>query len=645
VGKYRIAALGAAFFTRWLYFANSRKVTPLRELLKRLPLNPQNPHSATVSGKKQCRLCVLSFQQKTRLTFAASPGSSLKIQEHYTMKPIIEKRIELLAPPPGAPESEKAVLLAAILDRDRQPEIFDQLDPDYFTDQDLATLARSAIRLWKTSEVLDLGLLVQELKDKKIPLPESLIGGLINSIGQPANWQEHLAIIRDRHMKRQHHSTIVADLNRIYHGEPSMLIEQHSTTVSATNLHRATWPDALASEAYHGITGELVRLIEPHTEADPVALLVQFLVAFGSYIGRTAYFCAEANEHYCNLFLVLVGNTAKGRKGTSWGYIHRVFRNLDQEWADERIANGLSSGEGLIHAVRDPVSRTDKSGREIERDPGIIDKRLFIQEGEFGSVLRVMGREKNTLSSVIRNAWDGQHVLQTMVKNDPNKATAAHISFVGHITRTELTELLSTCDSANGVANRFIWLCSQRSKSLPEGGNLAANAFNEIVQRLHTIINHAKTVSVMTRDPAATKIWAGIYGQLSDGKPGLLGMVLARAEAQVMRLATIYALLDCSVQIRPEHLNAALAVWLYAEQSARYIFGAGTGSALADRILSELVDAKPEGMTRTEINDALGGHTKSQDISKALTILREQNLAAPTKVKRNEKNVDVWQAV
>ena len=76
--------------------------------------------------------------------------------------------------------------------------------------------------------------------------------------------------------------------------------------------------------------------------------------------------------------------------------------------------------------------------------------------------------------------------------------------------------------------------------------------------------------------------------QLSAGKPGLLGAATSRAESQVMRLAMLYALLDRSPVIGSDHLLAGLAVWTYAEQSARYIFGSALGDPVADEILNHL---------------------------------------------------------
>jgi hypothetical protein len=117
-----------------------------------------------------------------------------------------------------------------------------------------------------------------------------------------------------------------------------------------------------------------------------------------------------------------------------------------------------------------------------------------------------------------------------------------------------------------------------------------------------------------------------VYPKLSDGRPGLLGAATSRAEAQVMRLATIYALLDTSAVVRAEHLMAALAVWEYAEQSAKYIFGSALGDPTADAILRALRE-HPEGMDRTAIREFFQRHKDAGEISRALNVLDEAGLA------------------
>jgi len=113
-----------------------------------------------------------------------------------------------------------------------------------------------------------------------------------------------------------------------------------------------SWP-TLRPEALYGLPGKIVLAIEPHTEADRVALLANLLVSFGNAIGRGSYVQVGPDRHHLNLYVALVGETAKGRKGTSWGPIRHLMHDADPQWADERVQNGLSSGEGLIYAVRD----------------------------------------------------------------------------------------------------------------------------------------------------------------------------------------------------------------------------------------------------------------------------------------------------
>src|SRR5262245_11276321 len=78
------------------------------------------------------------------------------------------------------------------------------------------------------------------------------------------------------------------------------------------------YPEKPGRQAFHGVFGDLVATLEEHTEADPVALLIQALVAFGSVIGRGPHFVADGTAHYTNLFAVLVAASSKGRKGTAW---------------------------------------------------------------------------------------------------------------------------------------------------------------------------------------------------------------------------------------------------------------------------------------------------------------------------------------
>jgi hypothetical protein len=272
------------------------------------------------------------------------------------------------------------------------------------------------------------------------------------------------------------------------------------------------------------------------------------------------------------------------------------------------MASGLSSGEGLIYAVRDRLIKKEqvkKNGKytgEIQEhiaEFGVEDKRLFVTETEFSRSLKVMSREGNILSEIIRSAWDHGN-LRLMVKNNPYQATGTHICIVGHITREELNKGLMECSFFNGFANRFLWLCVQRSKVLPFGGEFElANVMGKI-KELTSAIEWAREVEKMERDDEANKLWESIYEELTAEIPGRFGAAIGRAEGQVLRISMIYALLDKSRIIKLVHLQAALAFWKYCVDSARYLFLATLDNPHAAKIFAALRN-KPEGMTRSEI--------------------------------------------
>lgn len=408
-------------------------------------------------------------------------------------------------------------------------------------------------------------------------------------------------------------------------------------------LATAPWPEPLHPAAFHGLAGEWVRMVLPHTEADAAALLLQFLAGFGNLIGRAAHFVAEADSHFGNLFVLLVGATAKGRKGSSWGHVHRTLRAIDPAWADARVLGGLSSGEGLVWAVRDPITErcSMKDGRrlvgheEVVTDEGEADKRVLCVESEFSSVLQRMGREANSLSAILRQGWDSGD-LRVLTKKAAARATGAHISIAAHITRDELRRLMiGSTEASNGLANRFLFAAVRRSKCLPEGGAIDTVAVGPIEADLRRAAEFARNIARMDRDEEARSIWHAVYPDLSEGRPGLLGAVTSRAEAQVLRLSCLFALLDCSATIRAPHLKAALAIWDYCLESARWIFGEALGDAVADELLA-LLRRSPRGLTRTEIRDATGRNRQAADIERGLAVLAEHGLARMIRERETE---------
>lgn len=422
-----------------------------------------------------------------------------------------------------------------------------------------------------------------------------------------------------------------------------------SRAVTALRSHSARpigWPEPPEPAAFAGLAGEIVELIDPHTEADRASVLAHFLVAFGSCIGREPHALVGASRHGLNLYAVAVGESSKSRKGDSWAPVAALLRRVDSEWLDNRVQSGAASGEGVIHAVRDKVERLEpvkERGRVVAQetvtvDEGEWDKRLLMVEPEFSRVLRVMGRQGSTVSATLRQAYDSGD-LRIMTRNSPGRATGAHVSLIGHITRDELRRELNDTETVNGFGNRILWLAVRRSKLLPEPVPFAGSEVDELAARLRGRIAWSARQGTLERDDAARDLWAGIYRDLSAPEPGMVGALLARAEANTLRLSAIYALLDQSPAVRPEHLESALALWRYVERSVRYLFGDATGDPLADTIWRAL---QAGDLSRTQIRDLFARHESSARIDAALGVLAESGRAVSEQRETGGRPVELW---
>jgi hypothetical protein len=412
------------------------------------------------------------------------------------------------------------------------------------------------------------------------------------------------------------------------------------------------YPDPLAKEAFYGLAGELTERIAPRSEADPVALLLHTLVTLGCLIGRGPHFRVGGSEHHAVLYNVTVGPTAcgKGQAKEDTGY---CLSPLDGEWFKKRVKTGLSSGEGFIWHVRDPIEEQQaikEKGRVVGyemvvTDKGEDDKRLLVVEPEFASALRVMDREGNTLSAQLRQAWDNGHV-GTLTKHRAASAHGVHACLEGHITKEELLRYFSRTEQANGFGNRILWTCVHRQQLLPDGGKLHEIDWMGIQTRLHEAIAFAKDVGEVERNPEARELWHSVYRDLRAERTGMFGAVTGRAAPQVMRLALVYALLDSSNVITADHLFAALAVWTYCEQSARFLFGEVVGNDIADELLKAL-RMSPGGLTRTEIHEHFGKNKTAGLIDQALITLQEQGLVRVESYRAPDakKDTERWFAI
>ena len=580
---------------------------------------------------------------------ATLPGNGTYHANGHAAGPSIDRL------PPMNIEAEQGVLGSMILDNRVIDDVMAVIKPGDFFRNDHEVLCKTIVKLFDAGKPVDALTLADQLKtDGQFDRVGGLdfLGDIVNATPHALNAVHYADIVRQKSLKRK----LIESGNRLAAlgysdnttAEEAIGLATESFSIVETAAHpdmtedelgrftERPWPAPPSGEIWHGIAGELVRMIDPHTESDPVAILVQFLVGFGNMVGRGPHFYAESTRHGLNLFATIVGDSSRARKGTSLDNAMRSLRECDQDWAENNVHRGLSSGEGMVYPIRDPVFKRERTDgpqlagvgdgkfREVEVDPGVFDKRALWVETEFGSVLAHFRREGNILNAFLRQAFDGQK-LGACTKKDPSRATNPHVSLIGHITFRELCEKLTQNDVSNGLANRFLWICVRRSKLLPRGGRIRTVDFTKLHQAIQWAAEAARLayddgVPLML-DREAGDIWDSQYAKLTAGRDDTVGEVTSRAEAIVMRLACIYAVLDGSRYIQAVHLNASLALWDYSTRCAELIFGSSVSNPSERKIL-EALRRTPEGLNRTSLNRrAFSGHMDSDELSKLIVKL------------------------
>ncbi len=192
---------------------------------------------------------------------------------------------------------------------------------------------------------------------------------------------------------------------------------------------------------------------------------------------------------------------------------------------------------------------------------------------------------------------------------------------VAHVTPEDLQANLSLNDVANGLGNRFLWACTKASKKIDGDPGLDWRRLDPMIEDLKLSLEFSRhDVGMdpvpMGRTPTAQRYWLEQLGGLRKRRPGLLGAILARGPAQVMRLATIYALVDRKKSIDGDHLKAALEVWAYCVRSIDFVFGDRLGDRDAEKLMQALEAAGDAGLSQSKIQRSVfGNHKDSSDLN------------------------------
>jgi hypothetical protein len=405
-------------------------------------------------------------------------------------------------------------------------------------------------------------------------------------------------------------------------------------------------PPSLDPKMLYGIVGEFAKHAALKSEVNQVAAAANALAMIACNAGRATYQYIGDTVHYAAIYTMHVGRTSIGGKGDALSLVDRVVlriedlirqgkphqgKQIPSDLLCDNHSGGLSSGEGLIMLIHDGISSLEK-GKIVETTPPIPDKRLLITETEFSNVLHQARRAGNTLTSRLRDSFDGKPLMP------PTKQTRIgcrepHICIRAGITPYELLDLLEQRDIANGFFNRFLVFWAERERIEPFPQTTGDSIVQALAEDLIDVILFAKgdyprrsKTREITATPKARDLFAHEYRTVYAKRTSTerIMALAARHRVYAWRFAHVFALTDLTAVIDEKHMEAAIAWTRNSRASLEFIFNSEAGArdaektqALAAKVL-EFLRTQPAGATATAISGHFNRHVSAAELNAAL---------------------------
>ncbi|WP_431933704.1 hypothetical protein [Nonomuraea jabiensis] len=342
---------------------------------------------------------------------------------------------------------------------------------------------------------------------------------------------------------------------------------------------------------FSGFLGKAVRTLIPHSEADAVGILASLLSAFSAAIDNGPRVHYGTQTQTLSAWVVLVGNTGQGRKGTATRAALDIVRTALPDWSKATILEGCpQSGPAYVSTLAD------------------MNGTALMLEEEFADLLKVSARYKS-MGKALRRSWEGASI-SNRTKEAVIQVDAPHVAIVGNVTPTEWATSIGKADKAGGTLNRFLPLYVERSKKIKLSEQIAADDWAALIRPLarefRQAVTFARNIDEVTVTPTALTLWDDKLSELIDGLSigrEAMEQFAARAADYVWRLSALYALADQRDEISTGDLEAAVGLVAYMCDSVTYLTpelsGGQSQESLALKIEQFVKGAGEEGVPAT----------------------------------------------
>lgn len=355
----------------------------------------------------------------------------------------------------------------------------------------------------------------------------------------------------------------------------------------------------LPETAWHGLTKEFRELVGSRTEASYSYHLFTFLLAVGAFLGRSVYI-EKAGKHYPNLFVVLVGPSGGGRKGTAMDFGMDLVKALDPSIGITRTIDSREGFSDYLQGLQEKQSHLDYISAIVR----LSELRSLIDKSKMEGVRNIV--------PMLCEAYDCPESLDVQTRHNKVCVTNPTVALLAGTTM-RWVEGITEADLQGGLGNRIAWCPGLPGEALPDPPPLEQQSWNKLIHGIHDVGRYWRekksTAFTFTSEAAQQwnkQIYPELYGHRQD-EP-LIAVLSERLQNHCLKAALIFAALDGKPIIEAKHLDAAYALTTFLYDALWYLFrgfGASPMAQLDQKIIEIVRQSGPEGIRQREIKRRL----------------------------------------